>query len=90
LLGFLKELFSEGLFRSAARDGRGKAGAGVPGRCWGHAVVGILRLVRLITPPSKDRSLGTPMTPDFAQEDERKTSNGKNNDRSRFLGFASE
>jgi hypothetical protein len=44
----------------------------------------------MITPPSKDRSLGTPMTPDFAQEDERKTSNGKNNDRSRFLGFASE
>jgi hypothetical protein len=44
----------------------------------------------MITPPSKDRSLGTPMTPDSALDDGRKTSNGKDNDRSRFLGFASE
>jgi hypothetical protein len=39
----------------------------------------------MITPSSKGRSLGTPMTPDFAQDGERKTSNGKNNDKSRFL-----
>jgi hypothetical protein len=39
--------------------------------------------VRLITPPSKDRSLGTPMTPDFAQDDERRTD--KSEGRSRFL-----
>ncbi len=42
----------------------------------------------MITPSSKDRSLGTPMTPEFGQDDERRTNN--DNDRSRFLGFASE
>jgi hypothetical protein len=42
----------------------------------------------MITPSSKGRSLGTPMTPDFAQEDGRRTNKSKG--RSRFLGFASE
>ncbi len=42
----------------------------------GHAVWQILRLVRL--------------APDFAQDDRRKTDNNNDEDRSRFLGFASE
>jgi hypothetical protein len=42
----------------------------------------------MITPPSKDRSLGTPMTPDFAQEDEQRTNKSKG--RSRFLRCAAE
>jgi hypothetical protein len=42
-------------------------------------LVEVLRLVRLITPASKDRSLGTPMTPDFAQDDPVKQATTKAN-----------
>jgi hypothetical protein len=41
----------------------------------------------MITPPSKDRSLGTPMTPEFAQDDRRKTNKSKGQMRGFFAAL---